>query len=376
LDYEAEHGQSLFGFLRWFTATETTLKRDMDKAKGDVRLMTVHGAKGLEAKIVIMADATYVKKAKDSMPFVIEVPRDQIIGAGLPVWQVSGVSSVTPELQFWSDRHVKQLQEERLRLLYVAMTRAADELYICGTKNKKRVPEPAWWHPIVNALGEPQNDQPIRIGAADVEAISVEPHAPTAIRPAPWLFEIPAPEPTPRKQNPSRQNIEFNAAATKHGTALHRLLQDIADVPAERRFSVARQRAIALDLSEADASQMVSLISRDDVSIFFGKGSQSEVDIIGNLPEGIEISGRIDRITIQQDGIWLLDYKTNQAGPEPLSSIHPYVRQLAQYYALLKLAYPQLPVKAALLWTKTGLLEYLPEPLITAALQEIEQPVT
>jgi ATP-dependent helicase/nuclease subunit A len=373
LDYEAEHGVSVFGFLRWFSATETVLKRDMDKAKGEVRLMTVHGAKGLESKVVIIADATYVKQPWTSRPSVIAAP---IIGR--PVWKVSGVGQVTANMQAWFDIHVNELQQERNRLLYVAMTRAADELYICGIKGKNKVGDTAWWPTITQALGEPDGDQPKRIGAPDILAQVAENQSAKKPEATPWLFESPEPEANQASamRSPSGDQSTMDVDAARRGTALHQLLQDIVDTSEARRFSMARQRAIVLGLSEADATNLCTLVSREDLKIYFGESGKSEVDVMGILPNGRQVSGRIDRLVTTPDGIWILDYKSNKSGPERLSPIHPYVRQLAHYVALLREIYAKKPIHAALLWTETGELQPLPEPLITAALQEIEHPVT
>ncbi len=370
LDYEAEHGLSLFGYVTWFSSTETELKRNMDKAKGDVRLMTVHGAKGLEAKIVIMADATYVRRGKSA---VITLPQSER-AAGLPVWKMSGNGPNVKQFEAWVDLHTQDIEQENNRLLYVAMTRAADELYICGSKSKNKVSDRSWWPAITQALGAPENDEPRHFGPPDEWVDGQAKDKPPPAQQALWLLKNPKPEGQKQRESfsPSGTLQTFNSTAAKRGTALHRLLQDIADVPEDRRFSVARQRAIALDLTEADAKQMADLMARSDLQVYFGQGSKSEADIIGTLPTGLDVSGRIDRMTVLPTGIWLLDYKSNQGGSEPISPSHPYVQQLATYAALLGQLYPTSPIHAALLWTQTGEHQPLPEALITAALQEIE----
>ncbi len=374
LDYEAEHGLSLFGFLNWFSATETTLKRDMDKAKGDVRLMTVHGAKGLEAKIVIIADATSVKQPFRSKPSVITLPQGQR-AAGLPIWKISGAVPVAAAFESWIEVYKGEMEQEANRLLYVAMTRAADELYITGAKGRNKVDAKAWWPSITQALGEPVGETPLRDGAADVFGAAGPDNAQQPAPPTSWLLQSPPPEPVLHKksQSPSGNQPTFNAKAVARGLALHRLLQDCADVPAERRFSKARQRAIVLGLTEADAKLVADLVARDDLQIYFGPGSKSETDIIGTAPNGEDMTARMDRLAVLADGVWLLDYKSNDAGAETLSPNHPYVRQLALYSFLLRQAYPAKPVHTALLWTQTGQYQPLPDALITAALQEIEQ---
>ena len=326
---------------------------------------------------MILADATSVKQPFRSKPSVITLPKGER-AEGLPVWKISGAAPVAQAFENWVELYKVEQEQEANRLLYVAMTRAADELYITGAQGKKRVDEKAWWPSITQALGQPMGQEPLRDGSPDVFMEAVANNAQIPVPIIPWLFQNPVPESAPPKksQSPSGNQQTFSAKAVARGLALHRLLQESADVPAERRFSKARQRAIVLGLTEADAKRVTALVAREDLQIYFGPGSQSESDIIGTAPNGDEMIARIDRLAVLPDGVWVLDYKSNEAGAETLSPSHPYVQQLALYTFLLGQAFPEKPVHAALLWTQTGEYQPLPEALITAALQEIEQSKT
>ena len=373
LDYEVEHGPSIFGFLRWFEATDTVLKREMEKGSGAVRMMTVHGAKGLEAPIVILADAAYVPRASNKAPPIVKVPSDQL-SAGLPVWLVSEAKPYSEILESWKQNVDILENEESRRLLYVAMTRAADELYITGVAPKKSgVKRDSWWEIITEKLGSPTAGVPKRFGAADVWLSSdVKMESQAAALPL-WLGQPAAVE----KPNYTRSVTaltkgpkNYNAAAARHGRAVHKLLEELADASPTERASLAISRAEGLGLTKPEASRLALAISQPELSPFLGPQSRSETDLIGTLSNGRRVTGRLDRLAVTGAGIWLLDYKTDRSATEAKSD---YLRQMAAYVYLLRQAHPGRPVTAALLWTRSGELEILPEAHLTAALQEVEQ---
>ncbi len=375
LDYERDFGVSIFGFLRWFTATETTLKRDMDKGLGEVRVMTVHGAKGLEANVVIIAEATRDPTRKKNKPKVIGIP-PEVYGGHLPVWKPSGIETYVAQLQDWLDLDRRRELEEHNRLLYVAMTRAADELYVCGLKTKNKIPEHSWWNTITSKLGGPEHDTPLRFGV-EVEAAETVANAGSKGPQIEAWMKVPAlREALPRRfamTELAQDRSYYDPQAAKRGRSLHRLLQDLGNVESSARLALAQARALRLELSPKDVERLVGLFETPELQVFLGPGSLGEVDVMGTLADGREVSGRLDRLAVRPQGIWLLDYKTDHSVPETLSNSHSYVRQMALYQALLAEAYPGLPVQAALLWTQTSRLQLLPDPLIRAALQEFER---
>ncbi len=135
LDYEREGLPTLAGFLAWLEATATSLKRDMEQGAGEVRVMTVHGAKGLEAPIVILPDTCSKPDGKKAGSILFDASHDQ----PLPVWRLKKDFEVgyTKDLK---DTALEKLMEEYNRLLYVAMTRARDRLYVCGFKRSQERP--------------------------------------------------------------------------------------------------------------------------------------------------------------------------------------------------------------------------------------------
>ena len=140
LSYEESHSSSLAGFATWFASEDTEIKRNMERGSGEVRLMTVHGAKGLESSIVILPDTTSTPKnnAASALMFVEPVSG----GPKLPFWRLSGLAQ-SSVIENWKDKDKQTELEEQRRLLYVAMTRARDELYVCGYKTTRKAPRTA-----------------------------------------------------------------------------------------------------------------------------------------------------------------------------------------------------------------------------------------
>ena len=137
LDYEQRDTPSLQGFVAWLRSAQTEVKRDMEIARDEVRVMTVHGAKGLEAPIVILAD-TMTPPTGSKPPRLLELSGGAVIWAGRKEDDVPGVAAAR-------DAARGEAENEYRRLLYVAMTRAADRLIICGADGRTKRPERCWY---------------------------------------------------------------------------------------------------------------------------------------------------------------------------------------------------------------------------------------
>ena len=378
LTYQLEHGYSLTGFLHWFQASDTSIKREMEQAAGEVRLMTVHGAKGLEANIVFLADAASVTNGGRSEPTLLAAPGTSS-SANVPLW-VLGNLTEAPILKAWKEQAKLKVQAERNRLLYVAMTRACDELYVCGIKGKKKV-EPESWYATIETV----------VGKADAEFTHIA-----------WAESVPQNFKNPKRTQDEVPNWAKTKAAkeigksiysltglvAKHkakesanspqsqrrGTAIHALLHELSAMDLSRQQAYAKNWAKRLGYAESDALALLALILSPELSPFFGPNSHSEAELRGTLPDGREVSGRVDRLNIEKDHVFVLDYKSDRSVPESIDKSHPYIYQMALYAALLEQAYPNRKVKAALLWTQSAELMWLePEFLVLPRDQAIEE---
>jgi ATP-dependent helicase/nuclease subunit A len=385
LDYERLHPPRLQGFLHWLGAGEAEVKRDMDQGRDEVRVMTVHGAKGLEANIVFLPDTC-------AMPHQVHRP-------GFLNLAVPGTSRTAP---LWCERSSEDpnaaaaaralereaAESEHLRLLYVALTRARDRLYICGHEGK-RGRLPTSWHAlceaalakigtqVTTACGEEgwRLDVP-QTAAPDGRAANAQRDVRELGLPAHFLTSAPPEAPPGRPLSPSRLGNNEAAehapsplggddalARFQRGRLIHKLLQFLPDRPASAWADLARKflsqsRHKISDAAQADIADSVLRVMSDPVfAPLFAAGSRAEVPLAGRLALGgasRSIFGIVDRLTITRDRVLIIDYKTDRKPPPEIAAVPvAYRRQLAVYRALLGTLYPGHTVSCALLWTET-----------------------
>jgi ATP-dependent helicase/nuclease subunit A len=380
LAYEREHVPSLQGFLRWLVAGDTEVKRDFGASQRDeVRILTVHGAKGLEAPVVFLPDTMQLPKLPDTL---LWTERE-----GLPLWcprRDLAVPFYTTEKRALRARH---LQEYR-RLLYVAMSRAQDRLYICGWQTQEPLKEDSW-HALCRTglaeIGVPFSfDTTALIGTdgwcgeglrlTSAQAIPPVRERPTAVmaaaQPLPNWVHQPAPaEPDPpRPLAPSRPSGAEPPAISplaaqgrdrfKRGLLMHRLLQALPELPIEER-EVAARRFLALATHRLTAEEQdeirreaLAVLYYPGFAALFGPGSQAEVPLVG-LIGGQALSAQIDRLVVAEDRVLIVDYKSLRPPPATENEVPPiYLRQLAAYQAALERIYPGREIRCALLWTQ------------------------
>ncbi len=405
LDFERRETPSLQGFLGFIRAATTEIKRDMEIARNEVRVMTVHGAKGLEAPLVILAD-TVQPPAGPRPPALLALP---IAGAAEDapraiVWpgrkEADGIALAAAR----EDARLEAIKEYR-RLLYVAMTRAADRLVVCGSRGKTKPPEGCWHDLVMRGLaGKPgvseqvsaDQDGPIHLyrkveappSPVVTPAIEAEP---PAEEPA-WLRR-PAPV-TPARVaaiSPSRVLDEEarrvreppgkqRSAAIARGLVIHRLLQSLPDLAPERRSAAARvfletrAKALAPDAREQILAETLTVLDDPRFAALFADGSRAEAPIVGRIARNgaapLIVSGQIDRLAVTAESVLIADYKTTRPAPKKLAEIAPtHVTQLALYRAVLAKLYPDRPVRAALVFTDAPVLIELPAEALTAALR-------
>jgi ATP-dependent helicase/nuclease subunit A len=303
-----------------------------------------------------------------------------------------------------------ETEHEYRRLLYVAMTRAADRLIIAGCMpgNRNSVRENSWYDLIKRGLANSDLAfQEIRTGDGLVKSyrraedatpetdIALDAAASTPPSLPEWLHTPAAPEQIiDRRLRPSDpgadegktfrsgESLALRARAVQRGTLVHRLLQSLPDIAAERR----REAALNYLARNADgwsdgdrealAEGVLALIGDVRFAAVFGAGSRAEVAIAGRLERPARppalVSGQIDRLVVNASEVLIVDFKTNHAPPGCAAEApRGYVRQLALYRAVLGKLYPQLPVRAALLWTETAELMEISAPALDAELASI-----
>jgi ATP-dependent helicase/nuclease subunit A len=401
LTYEQREVASLQGFANWIRAAQNEVKRDMEMARDEVRVMTVHGAKGLEAKNVILVDHTTTRPEGAHPPRLLTVPIDGAPpGSTALVWAAAQAKDAGP----MGDTRTKALdaaRDEYRRLLYVGLTRAADRLLVCGAKGVNRAPKGCWHDLVLTALQplseEVSNDDGkvwyFRKGAPvnGERSPKAKQHA---TLPA-WLTSTASSAPTPKMLRPSDTTDDEprhfagggeRETARLRGLLVHRLLQSLPDVAVERRRKTAEDylARAGRELQSADRGRLAEQVMRviDDTRFreLFVSGSRAEVSIVGKLSNGREmvaISGQVDRLSVTQAAVLIGDFKTNREPPRRIEDVSPaYIRQLALYRGLLHTLYPDRPVRAALIWTEVPDLMELSETLMDRALAEALAQVT
>ena len=394
LGYEQKAPASLQGFLAWLRAADTEVKRDMEISRDEVRVMTVHGAKGLEAPVVFLIDTTS-SPADTQRLNLVHLTQDNAAPhvPGVVVW-AGRKADDPPAVAVARAAMIAETENEYRRLLYVAMTRAADRLIVGGSMpgNRNEVRLLSWYDLITKGLAVsglhvqnvPPPDGPVR-RYLRLEDAAPSPSPIADVLPArgpvialpPWLrapatrqttapsFLRPSDAADDEGHQPrSGESPDSRARALQRGSLVHRLLQSLPELLPERRREAAL-RYLARnagdwtdDEREALAAEVLALIGEPGFASLFAPGSRAEVSIVGRLGRPGQspalVSGQIDRLVVTEREILIVDYKTNHAPPRSAAEAPPaYLRQLALYRAVLAKLYPERPIRAVLLWTET-----------------------
>jgi ATP-dependent helicase/nuclease subunit A len=388
LAYERNHVPSLQGFLQWLGGGAVEIKRDLDQQTGgQVRIMTVHGAKGLQAPIVILPDTMQTPRHTARLLWI-----DDRAGGRLPLWSPRTGFDDTRTGGARDDRRSLDAQEQN-RLLYVALTRAEDRLYVCGWHGRQTPPADCWYHRIADgiaALGGPLGfdcraelgpqgwaGMGRRLGTPQTAAPKPDERVRTGMQTVPtelppW-FAVPArpggsgtrpltpshpagAEPAVRTPIGPDDRLRF-----RRGLVIHRLLELLPELPRER-WPEACRRFLARPIHELDAAAQAEItaetlrVLEDPVfAPLFGPGSRAEVRVTGEIVSErgtMVLSGQVDRLVVTAAEVLVLDYKTNRPPPANEAEVaEVYLRQMAAYRAVLNRIYADRPVTCALLWT-------------------------
>jgi len=405
LDYERRETPSLQGFIAWLRAAQTDVKRDMEITRDEVRVMTVHGAKGLEAPIVVLADTTTQPAGPPQrQPRLLSLAPATSHSPNCFVW--AGVKATdTAPVSAARERARREAEDEYRRLLYVAMTRAIDRLVICGADGERARPEGCWWNLVFEALKPPVSvEEPADDGDGKVWRYRKTPPSagktfaaaaaamPDDERPS-WLDRDAKAEPppvrplspalaydevTPVRASASGSRVERDKALAR-GVLVHRLLQSLPDIESAARAEAARHY-LARNAAEFSAEERETMVKQirlllDDPRFaqLFLPGSRAEVPIVGRLKGGtLAVSGQVDRLAVTGDSVLIADYKTNRPAPRRLAEVpEAYIAQLALYRTVLAQLYPDKRIRAALVWTDVPDLMEISEADLDAALTAV-----
>ncbi|MEP7240257.1 MAG: double-strand break repair helicase AddA [Devosia sp.] len=393
LAHEQAAQPSLQGFLAELRSRDVTIKRELAELGAGVRVMTVHGAKGLEAPIVILADAATTEEGRDRRAIFMQARPPLFIHASSKAMHVAetmehrAIAEEAQKAEYW-------------RKLYVAMTRAEDELYVTGYLSKARDGEESWYEAIVQSLGP---DAAVVRDADGVETALIYPRMRAVPQPTdrpdasaaavPPLVLAPLPPYRLRRiVRPSSATAEAERAletigerladprdpeaARKEGIVLHALLHHLTRIaPTERRAVGASAVAIMLPGDpERQASLLaraLSILARPDLAWMFGDGSRGEVPMLAQGHQGtapITLVGRIDRLVVEPGRVVIVDFKSDAAAPAVASGVPAAHRtQLGLYALVAGQLFPGHRVEAGILWTELESFMNLPSSALPEA---------
>lgn len=390
LSYAQVHPASLQGFLLWLRRSGADVKREQEADAGEVRVMTVHGAKGLQAPVVIIPDTTAIPPDEGAIIWA-EDPQTRVsvpLFAPRKEFRCEAIETVRGALS-------RRRTEEHNRLLYVALTRAEDRLIVCGWQTRRPLPEGCWYSlvargfDVLAAAGEPfalwpgelrrlVSPQGATVKTSDRPRPGIHPSPPGWLGSAPeWRSASPPAEPAlAARLVPSRpEGVELGtvpAAASPladrvgapdrflRGSLLHALLQHLPDLPEAERESAARRwldrpgRDLPPGACEEMVAEAMAVLGHPALAAVFGPGSRAEVPLTGVIGTRV-IGGLVDRLAVLPDRVLIVDFKTNRHPPDEVAQTPVmYLRQMAAYRAVLRQIFPGRPVSCALIWTRVA----------------------
>jgi len=387
LEYETIEPPSLTGFLGWMSTDESDIKRQMDTKSGQIRVMTVHGAKGLESPIVILPDTAWRKP-----PLVDDILAPRTCP---PIWTPTKPDRPPLVCELVGQREAF-LKSERMRLLYVAMTRAENWLIVCGA-GKAGKPGESWYNLIAEALGD--------VSAATTDFYGREimrtesPNWRVAATKTPVETPVPLPDvpdwarsKAPAVRNPiaaitpsglGGAKIIYGAAdgqpeevALARGSLIHKMLQHFPNQPTHQWSNIAlKWGAEALILDSATIASAVSevsaILTSTENAFLFAADSMAEVALTARL-DGVAVDAVIDRLIVTHDQVLAVDFKSNAIPAQTPDRVPGgLLRQMGAYKLVLEQIYPGREVQTAILWTRTAQLMMLPHKIVTDALSQL-----
>ncbi|MDJ1009435.1 MAG: double-strand break repair helicase AddA [Paracoccaceae bacterium] len=380
--YEQQEPPSLTGFLAWQARQSTEIKRQAAGAEAGIRVMTVHGAKGLESPIVILPDTL-----RDRTPPLPPVLR---AGGGIPFWSVPAAERP----RVLADAALAQARaeaEERRRLLYVAMTRAENWLVVAGAGEPPQKGA-TWYEAVADGLvaahagpaSLPDGTEFLRLesGRWSGPVVAPEDMPETATEDPAWLDTPDRAPPETRqplvpsglggaKSLPGEVEAEGrDGDPLAYGTGLHLLLEHLPGLPSELRG--AATAALLPKIGDAARASLLAeatrLLDMEHLAEVFGPDSLAEVGFSTRIGDR-QLTGTIDRLIVTDSRVRAIDFKSNRVTPERPNDVpEGILRQMAAYDRALRDIYQDRDIETAILWTTTGVLMPLPHEIVRAAL--------
>ncbi len=395
LSHDADRPASLQIFVAAMDVDDVAIKRDLAAPEGEVRIMTVHGAKGLQAPVVILPDTTAPPKGASDTLFTVD---------DVPVWTPRKADDV-PHTAALRDLSNGKAEEEHRRLLYVALTRAQDRLIIAGSwHGRSGVGGRSWYELCRNAMArlhpesfEEDDDDP---------KIVVHGTLPPAMPKPPQMGHDEAQMPDWISRHPSTtQQGQYFAAPSrmlghnapilapfgprreerlKRGRLIHALLEYLPELPQTARKRAGEDWLLRQGIEDAaDREDMLGaamrVLTAPEIAHVFGPGSRAEAAIIGrspHLPPSAIVNGRVDRLKVTDDQVLIIDFKSDQPAAEHIDDVaDAYMAQMAAYWAVLSEAWPNKEIIAALCWTDSAKLMVLPQDKLLEVLNSAKSGV-
>ncbi len=395
LTYSAIHPPSLQGFLHWIRRSGAEVKREAEAAGNLVRVMTVHGAKGLQAPLVIVPDTTALPTDRNTI-----------------VWAENSVPLWTPnkDLRCAAVERIRAAAiqrevEEYNRLLYVALTRAEDRLIVCGWQTTRTISDSSWYKAVergfaripameeefdtwgtLRRFASPQTAAPV-VAPSGGSVHRPEPLPPWVGRAPDWIAAPAPPEPArpqplapsrpeggelgtvPEAASPLAERME-QGDRFRRGQLIHGLLQHLPALPEADRAEAARRfldrpgQGLAPGSAAAVVRETLAILDHPALAPLFGPGSRAEVPLTG-VVGGAVVGGLVDRLAVLPDRVLVADFKTNRAMPDTVAETPIlYRRQMALYRAVLRAIFPDRQVICALVWTRGARVAILPDEML------------
>lgn len=354
-EFENNHQATLEEFLYALQQHEVTIKRDSnDQTSNQIRLMTIHGSKGLQAPVVILAEKFSSTDPQDKLLWQLDAAGQCRLMLARPTQRQD--NALTSAMK----HHWHQLDTyEDQRLLYVALTRAADHLYITGYGPK--ITADSWYQQIIEII-----NPPIEPWQQDHGTWQQQPTATSLNESRPEWLLMPIKQSLPRKPVTTQSTM---TTAMHRGIVIHKLFEVLGDLAEGDRLKAGNYLLQHLKLSpcqwQQDLTRVLELLKDENLTIFYSAQSYAELEIAH--PNGQLL--RLDRVVISDDAIVILDYKTAEEIPDHIPAT--IIQQLSMYQEALNALYPNIPISSSILWTSGPELQNVPAELINTALKNV-----